>query len=254
MHKKLPNVVTHLDIIKTFAVIIMIIDHIGFYFFPDQEWWRAIGRIGMPVWFFMVGYARGRDIPNKLLIGALIIVGADFILFRSVFPFNALITIIILRIVIEYVMNFILKTRYIFILSVFILVFAFVITNMIVEYGSLALLYAMLGYFTRHKGQIINNTFFNKIDYIGYCIYTFLIFCILQNAKFHFSEIQFITMSLFTMVMMLVLTNMKPMTFPEIQDLSLKRFLQFCGRKTLEIYVGHLLLFKVLFFVIYALK
>ena len=70
MPRTLPKDLTSHDLLKAFAVIIMVIDHAGYYFFPDQEWWRAIGRIGFPIWFFLVGHARGRVISRKLIIGA----------------------------------------------------------------------------------------------------------------------------------------------------------------------------------------
>lgn len=63
--RMLPREVTSYDLLKCAAVIIMVIDHVGFYFYPENLWFRAVGRIGFPVWFFLVGYARGRDIPPQ---------------------------------------------------------------------------------------------------------------------------------------------------------------------------------------------
>lgn len=42
---------------KTFAVLCMLIDHIGFLFFPEQVIWRMIGRLAMPI--FAYNIARG---------------------------------------------------------------------------------------------------------------------------------------------------------------------------------------------------
>ena len=68
--KTLPSSITSYDILKTFAVLTMIIDHIGLYFFPDEMWWRVIGRLSFPVWLFLIGYAQSRDIPKLLILGA----------------------------------------------------------------------------------------------------------------------------------------------------------------------------------------
>jgi len=76
----------------------------------------------------------------------------------------------------------------------------------------------------------------------------------LQNARFGFTEIQFIVMSLLTCVVMYLLVTMKPMTFPQIKDIAVKKFLQYCGRNTLDIYVAHLVVFKVILFASFALK
>lgn len=42
---------------KTFAVLCMLIDHIGFLFFPEQVIWRIIGRLAMPIFAYSI--ARG---------------------------------------------------------------------------------------------------------------------------------------------------------------------------------------------------
>ena len=253
--KKLSNDVTYLDIVKTIAVIIMIIDHVGFYFMGDDSgWFRAIGRIGMPVWFFMVGYANGRDLPNRLLIGALILAVADLVLFQSVFAMSALVTIIFLRLIIDHVMDYITRTRYIFILCVILLTFATFAADLIVEYGTMALLFAIAGFMVRHKARVMELTFITSKDFYGYLIYVVGAFCVLQNARFGFTEIQFIVMSLLTCVVMYLLVTMKPMTFPQIKDIAVKKFLQYCGRNTLDIYVAHLVVFKVILFASFALK
>ncbi len=37
----LPAPLTAYDLLKTLAIILMVVDHIGAYFFPDQMWWRV---------------------------------------------------------------------------------------------------------------------------------------------------------------------------------------------------------------------
>lgn len=62
---------------KTIAVICMLMDHIGFLFFPDQIQWRMVGRLAMPIFAF--GIARGalytssmKRYMKKILMFALI--------------------------------------------------------------------------------------------------------------------------------------------------------------------------------------
>ena len=49
---------------KTIAVICMLIDHIGFLFFPNQIEWRIIGRLAMPIFAF--GIARGASYTSSM--------------------------------------------------------------------------------------------------------------------------------------------------------------------------------------------
>lgn len=62
---------------KTIAVLCMLIDHIGFLFFPEQIAWRMIGRLAMPIFAFSI--ARGaiytssmKRYMKKMLLFALI--------------------------------------------------------------------------------------------------------------------------------------------------------------------------------------
>lgn len=44
------------DYLKTIALLTMIMDHIGYYLFPDQLRLRFIGRIAFPIFLFLVGF------------------------------------------------------------------------------------------------------------------------------------------------------------------------------------------------------
>lgn len=45
------------DLLKTIAIIAMIMDHIGFFLaYPEGMWMRALGRCVMPIFCFYVGY------------------------------------------------------------------------------------------------------------------------------------------------------------------------------------------------------
>ena len=93
---------TH-DVAKFIALIIMTIDHIGAYCYPDELWWRAIGRITFPVWFFLVGYARSQSLPRQLLIVAALLVLVHPFVGQPVFTVNALVSIIICRLCVRWV-------------------------------------------------------------------------------------------------------------------------------------------------------
>jgi hypothetical protein len=160
--KKLPVEVTYLDILKTVAIILMIIDHIGYYFFPENDWFRAIGRACVPVWFFLIGYANTRELPNRLLIAALILALADLILFQRVFSLNILVSFIFLRLTLDYIMLYLLRSRYIYVLGFILTSLFFYGTNMVIEYGTLGITLAALGYITRHKNKIMADTFFKQ--------------------------------------------------------------------------------------------
>lgn len=56
------------DLLKVIAIITMVIDHIGYAFFPEQEVFRIIGRIAFPIFTYQiaVGY-RFTSNPTKYM-------------------------------------------------------------------------------------------------------------------------------------------------------------------------------------------
>jgi hypothetical protein len=60
--------------IKLVALVMMTIDHIGAFLWPDVLWLRAIGRIGIPVWFFLLGHALHYRVRSDWALWALVLV------------------------------------------------------------------------------------------------------------------------------------------------------------------------------------
>ena len=102
--KKLEPAITSYDLLKALAVALMIVDHLGFYFYPDILWLRIIGRLSAPIWFFLIGYAHRRDVPRILWAGGLILTISGLAAGQSLFPLNILFMLGLARLVIDPVM------------------------------------------------------------------------------------------------------------------------------------------------------
>ncbi|NRB10010.1 MAG: hypothetical protein HRU35_00080 [Rickettsiaceae bacterium] len=61
------------DLLKMMAMITMVIDHLGLYFFPDLVIMRIIGRYTMPIFCFFVGYNYHKGVSFKILIAGIIL-------------------------------------------------------------------------------------------------------------------------------------------------------------------------------------
>ncbi|MBS0288390.1 MAG: hypothetical protein JSR17_13930 [Proteobacteria bacterium] len=91
---------TH-DFIKVVAIFIMVIDHVGYYLLANDPWFRMIGRIGLPMWYFLIGYVNKLRI-NYFLIGYGIILSfTDTFLMQTVW-FNVLLTFIVCQVLLHY--------------------------------------------------------------------------------------------------------------------------------------------------------
>jgi hypothetical protein len=88
---------TALDLIKGLSMFVMITDHVGYYFFPGNLWFRSFGRIDFPVWFFLPGYSRSRSLEWSWVVGGLALQAANIVVGLSLMPVNAIFTIMLIR-------------------------------------------------------------------------------------------------------------------------------------------------------------
>lgn len=242
--KPLPEAITSYDLLKTLAVVLMVVDHLGYYFFYDDPWWRAVGRVGFPVWFFLVGYSTGRAVPARLIAAAVIVLAANPLVGLALLPLNALFTIIAFRLVLDHLMRFALhgRTR-LWAVSAALAAIAMP-SCVLTEYGTLGLTTAMFGYLVQHRKTLNNESLV-----LPFMIFALLSFVIYQQKLYEFTASQFTVMALLTTAMHIMILQFRPHTFQGMTAAcprALTAVIQLCGRSTLEIYVVHLIAFGVL--------
>ena len=59
----MPHAVDNTDWLKTAAIILVLVDHFGYFFMEDDRWWSVFGRLAAPTFFFLMGYAETRTVP-----------------------------------------------------------------------------------------------------------------------------------------------------------------------------------------------
>ncbi|HPF77975.1 MAG TPA: TraX family protein [Alphaproteobacteria bacterium] len=241
--RNLPKNLTSYDFLKSLAVITMIIDHMGIYFFPDQMGWRVVGRLSLPIWMFLIGYAQTRKIPPALYWGAGILVLSNIVMGQGIFPLNVLATIIILRLTIDYVMQFALSSyqnMFLGVAAITIIVFP---TMFVFEYGTQAVLFGMFGYMVRHQKKIG----FSNEQILIFMFVALTVYSVFQKITIGLDDIEFYTMAAGLLLVNLMLSVFQPKLYPELTE-KLPAFVteifKLLGRQTLEIYVIHILLFQ----------
>lgn len=152
MNRPQDTTLTTHHVIKVVALVIMTIDHIGAFLYPEDPWLRAVGRITFPVWFFLVGHARHYTTSRSLLLwGAALAIISPF-LGVPAFPLNALIGIAACQWVLRQVEQRGMLANEPWMLMVACLLFALP-SQYVTEYGTVGLLYALMGYAVR-SGQM----------------------------------------------------------------------------------------------------
>ncbi len=135
------------DALKLLGLLLMLIDHTGHFFFPDQLWIRAICRGGMPIFLFLVGFAASyRTRWDIIVIGALL--SAYNIAIAGYFlPLNFLLSIACCRLMLETRQDAEYRIRKPF--EWYIACVACIISVVFIQYGTIALLFALCGYMRR---------------------------------------------------------------------------------------------------------
>jgi TraX protein len=246
--KSYGDVLTAHDVLKAFAVLTMIADHVGYFFFPEELWLRVIGRLSAPVWFYLVGYACARPVPQSWLIGGLIASAAAIAFNGYVMPFNILFMLAATRVAMPYLEKIAFSGRMAFIAIFAALVLLSIPTSYVLEYGTMGLLWALYGVHRRREPGH---------DRAGAQA---LLLGAMVAASFLFQGLTLPAMDgdhnlgLATGMagLFVVLLGFVPERWSVSSAIALP--LQILGRWTLEIYVFHLVAFRILAFFLYPEK
>lgn len=253
MTKTLPKELTSHDLLKALALILMICDHVGHHFYPDEMWLRVLGRLCLPIWFFLIGYANSAHLSKSLWIGGVFVAVSAVIAGQYILPLNILFTILALR---YFRKSAVLRTfhsaetmRGMF----FILLFLYFPTQILFEYGALAMLMVLFGFMVRNKEQLSERIAQKyMLMFAGASFLTFYV--ALGVALPSVSDMQALFMFVGFAVLAIGLWHFKPVVFPQARGFMAGSFIalfQFMGRRTLEIYVAHILIFRGIAMVLY---
>ena len=239
---------TSYDLLKSLALLGMIVDHLGFYLFPDQPWIQAVARIVGPTWFFLFGYSRSRALSWQLLAATSVLAVVSFVVGIGIFPLSALMSLIVVRITIDPLARRMLRGWPAFCGYAALLVLLVLPSAALFEYGTLVLLAGMLGYIVRHDA-VVQTARRRNTTLIAMWFITVAAVTGAEEIVLRFSPLPFIVMAAGQGVTFALLCRFRPASYPDLTRRLSKPVaaaLRFCGRHTLEIYVAHLLLFKVL--------
>ena len=146
-----PHAVDNTDWLKTAAIILVSVDHFGYFFVEDDRWWSVFGRLAAPTFFFLMGYAQTRTVPlHWIWLGVILTLldswNADW---TWVAP-NILLSFALIRIARPYVQVLVQRYRWAaFALLVSALLAVLPIAAKIVDYGAEGWLWALFGLYQR---------------------------------------------------------------------------------------------------------
>jgi hypothetical protein len=241
--KSFPNALTSYDLLKTLAIILMIIDHVGYFFFVDEMWFRVIGRLSVPIWFFLIGFSSTRDVPKLFWIAAVLVLLSTVAAGEYLFPVNILFTLIVARMAADWLYMRALRNKEAFAGMFFFLFLLSGPTLVFAEYGTLGLLFTLMGAMSRNRENLLTPRWM-LLSFHAACLFAYVMVQGLLLPQF--SQAQFIVLVWGMIILQFIFHKFDKHVF---EGWTPKKFfplylVQFTGRYTLEIYVLHLLLLR----------
>ncbi len=242
--QSLPNALTSYDLLKFAALALMIIDHVGAIFYPDELWLRVAGRMSAPIWLFLIGYAKSRDLTPPIWIGMIVLIVFNPVVGQPLLPVNILGTMILCRLLLDPVMNVIARNPKMLYPVCTALFFLTLPTFPVIEYGSGAMLLVMLGYMTRNRESFP----FTKDQYLAFAFVALAAHAVIQCFLFfQFDDVQKMVVMGAMLMLAVVFISFQPVLYPNLTKRlppPVVWLVQIGGRHSLAFYVLHILVFK----------
>jgi hypothetical protein len=227
--------ITSYDVLKTLAVFLMIVDHVGFFFYPDIEMLRVIGRLSAPIWFFLIGFARARDVPFSWMFWFV----TDLVLSVSLgfeAKANVLLTLALVRLSLDAIGPLLIPRNH-FTIAFF--VFALVLTPLSqnwLDYGAYAWPLAAIGYWARTDGT-------KGWPWMAAVLFGYFA---IESLHFDFSDAAMIVFAGGLVCLMALLATFDPNARMRVSTGWTAALYHFCGHYSLIIYVLHFMALKIL--------
>jgi len=142
------TVVNSHDLLKVFAISVMVVDHVGHFFVDDNVWMRGVGRMAAPLFFFMVGYSGSYRFKWQILMLGVALSAISFLTSTSsgierYLPLNILLSFVLIKLILDRFDPAARTSDLLVIVLVILMVVSIPTYAFMVEYGSLGLCYAI---------------------------------------------------------------------------------------------------------------
>jgi hypothetical protein len=255
------RVVDNTDWLKVVAIILVSVDHIGYFFIADDQWWSTFGRLAAPVFFFLLGYSQSRRVPlNWIWLGIILTLLDSWNTDWTWVAPNILFSLALIRLARPYVHTLVRhRGWFVFVFVVSALILLLPIAGTIVEYGAEGWLWALFGLYqrmyndSRSDAGVVGATQ-DPAPRTGNpgllrllaCLAAAVIYVWQEQMEFSFSQVHFTALILGVGVLSLSLCLFLrgPSRFQPPEPIAIA--MRFVGRHTLEIYAIELAGFELI--------
>ena len=219
------------DLMKSIAFFLMIIDHIGYYFFPQIYLFRAIGRGSAIIFALLFGITKHKR-NNKILLYAVLTSLLLMFFENTIFPLNILFNFYLSYFLLDYLEDIYYNNNILFNLLLILLIPMSMFLNIFLEYGVTFLFLVFCGrlFSKKDKTKKDKNT----------TIAIFILFFIYQVLNFGFGLINTLIVGTIFYFIFKNMYNFK------IKNVKENKYLLFISRYSLQLSKLHLLILNII--------
>jgi peptidoglycan/LPS O-acetylase OafA/YrhL len=233
--------ITTTDALKATALLLILVDHVGHFLLPDWPALRAIGRLGAPIFFFLIGFAKTRTIPYRWLVLGIVLTGVDYLWTGTLdqITLNILFNFALIRIVLPFI-EARLETGWTWPLGVLALcILALPFAGLVLEYGAEGWLFALAGLAQR---RLLDHGAWWKIRRDATALIAFGAYAMMERQDYRFDSLMTALLIVALAMMAAVLHDFRRGDLARQPGPALGALMQFCGRYSLEIYAAQIIL------------
>lgn len=237
--------VTTTDVLKAFALLLILVDHIGHFLADDWAILRVIGRLGVPIFFFLIGFARTRDIPWSWLALGMLLTGVDYLWLGGIedVQLNILFNFALIRLALPLLERFLDQCLKRLAVVLILCGLAIPLVNPWLEYGAEGWLFAVLG--LMHRRAVMAGPSWERSRDIA-ALFAFAVYAFIEQRDYAFSATMTLLLVLGLAGIAIILRDFRRGDSFFQPPSNMRRTLRFCGRHSLEIYAAQIVLLAAL--------
>jgi hypothetical protein len=241
-HSSTVVALTTTDALKAAALLIILIDHIGHYLADDWPLLRVIGRLGAPIFFFLIGFARTRAVPLRWLWLGALLTGVDYLWVGSLSEtqLNILFNFALIRLGLSGIERWADTSSWLIILLALACLPLLPVINPWLEYGSEGWLFALFG--LSQRIAIERGTGNDKALAALTVLIALVAYSLVEAIDYDFSPWHAGLMSLLIAGLGLALWRFRRAALNWRTGPGMHQLIQLCGRYSLEIYAAQIIL------------
>lgn len=242
-----PVRVSSTDWLKLVGIAAFILDHIGLFFIEDAELFRIAGRVAAPIFFFLIGFARSRQVPLSWIVLGVALTALDvWIDGADEFSLNILLNFAAVRLALR-VIDYHAATPLRLAIIAGLCVFAIPTAGLVFEYGAEGWLWALFGFAQRRFRD--GDMQFKWLRF-GFAALAIAIYAAVEIEDHEFEDGEEIALVAALIALGGLLLLFQRRTSPLQPPAFLMRPVQIVSRYSLEIYAFSLFVMQVIAHVI----